>query len=923
MKIFAKQTFIYSLLAGLLAWPGLAVHAQDSEDALEEERAGSAPSGSREEEMVEEVIVTGVRASLEQSIDRKREANQVVDVITAEDIGKLPDQNVAESLQRVPGVQITRGSNISVGDNDGVGEGSEVSIRGTPPNLNKATINGQTIATASVQGGIRAFNFNVISPELVKRLEVFKTPTADMDEGSLGGTVNLKTHDPLDIRNRIASISIRQRFNRLVDDEGHNYSLFYIDKFFDDKFGISISYNRTDEPFRRDSFESFGWDYVGVDPNAPISDNPTNGNIISVLPNAPNLDPNREYGFIPRDIRQNLRLEDRERDGLNITLQWQPTNNLDFKLNYLSTDLQRNETASNNVFRFTQVPNQIQLSDYELDGDIFVTASSLGTRPFRRWHFVTLFERVFSYETEVVSLEANWNLGAWGLSFTIGQSEGDGVQDPSLFVQFATRTQVSYDLRNSRFPEVSTANGLDFSEPSRYVVTALSRALRSNDDEEEYFQLDFDRSFDGWLSSVEFGIKFRDRTKEQLFAIDAVPAGQRLSTTLADYSPGPNGTFPVDNFRITDGLPSRWAFPSADLILSDYGDLLANPSVGRTAENGNQQRYNSNWDVTEKIMGTYVKVNFETERLRGNAGVRVSETEQEGNSLTNLGDAIKDTRSYTEVLPSLNLVYTLRDDLLLRVGVARVMARPSFEQLTLGYNINEAAMTATRGNPDLDPFLSDQYDFSVEWYFQKGALLSGAVFFKDIDSFVFDQQRMEEVPGQVDENMMPEEFLVTSPENGDGADVMGFEFAYQQNYTFLPSPFDGFGTIFNYTYADSNTSIDDVFGKELPLQGLSENSMNLILFYEKYGLSARLAYNQRDEYLIFTRGLAGLPIYQDEYKQLDASLSYQLADSGFTFILEWVNINDEESISYAGDRSRLVSWREFGSRYSFGIRYKF
>lgn len=903
-------------LAALLTLAASPVNAQDS---------------ASDDDAIDEVVVTGIRASLRQSLDQKRMSDQVAEVITAEDIGKFPDINVAESLQRVTGVTITRGSNISVGDNDGAGEGSEVSVRGTPAGLNKATVNGQTIGTTSSQGGSRAFNYNTIAPELVESLQVYKTPTAKMDEGSLGGTVNLVTRSPLNFKSRQLNVGIKKTDNDLADDGGETFSILYADQFADDTFGLLLSYNQSEDSFRRDSVESFGYRYVSFDPATNrIADV---GSPAAVT--AP--DPALQYGYMPKDIRQNLRLEERERSNLNAVLQWRPSDSFELKLDYLDTELERQDQSTNHAFRFTDAPGPVdatRIDSVVVDGDnIVAVTNSQSTNVNHKRYFIALFDREFARETEAYSLKAKWDSENWAVTGQFGGSDGKGLQDPSLFATFGAYTPVSYDLRDVRFASVDAGVGTDFADPSLFIHGngGLSRAVRFNEDEEDFAQLDLSRDMgESGITSLQFGVKFRDRTKTQFKAVDPASGAEKNATidpdtgetsTLATYLG--SSLFPVNDFSVTGGMPSQWAFPDANLVLQDfsYDGILGDPTVRP------RQDATANWDVSEEIFSAYVMAEFATSRSRGNFGVRFVDTDQTGNSFSVSGDTatpLKDTRSYSEVLPSLNVAFDLTDELILRGGIARVMARPSFEQITLGYNVNEGAGTASRGNPDLDPFLATQFDLALEWYFDEGALLSVAAFYKDVESFVTQNQADEVVPGfETDIDGNPRTFLVTFPDNGKGAEITGWEFAYQQNFTGLPSPFDGFGLIANVTILDSSTALEDPFGKELPLEGLAETSANAVLFYEKGNFSGRVSYTQRDDFLLFTTSLGGLPIYNKDYTQVDASLSYTFGESGLSATLEGINLNDEPVVTYAGSESRLISYRNFGRRIALGLRYKF
>lgn len=427
-----------------------------------------------DEDDIEEVVVVGVKASLQQSLDRKRESNQIIEVITAEDVGKLPDQNVAEALQRVSGVSITRGENISVGDSDGAGEGSLVSIRGTAPAQSRATINGQTIGNTSSQGGGRAFNFNTISPEMVEALEVFKTPSAHQDEGSLGGSVNLITRSPLKFKKRTVTLGAKLSSNILADDGGSDLSFLYAEPLLEGRLGFLVNYNSSAQPFRRDSIESFGWQ--------PIGWNETDKTIINssaVL--AGTTTNNRVHGFIPRDFRQNIRQEDRDRFGLNFVLQYRPSDNLDLKLDFFQTGLERHDLSSNNVFRFPQAPGGLGATRIEtlaLQGNTFVQAEGARGGATHYRNFWAVFDRTFNRETDALTLSLDWQMNAqWNLVAKVGQSEGKGTQDPSLFANYRLyATTQFYTVSGGEVTRLGSGNSTDYASSA---VQADGRWLNS------------------------------------------------------------------------------------------------------------------------------------------------------------------------------------------------------------------------------------------------------------------------------------------------------------------------------------------------------------------------------------------------------------------------------------------------------------
>ena len=281
-----------------------------------------------EEPALQEVVVFGVKESLKKAIDLKRESGQLIDAISAEDIGKFPDLNIAESLARITGVQLSRGSDVSAGDSSGSGAGQQVSIRGIRPDLNRATINGQSLGTTT---GGRNFNFQTLSPGLVSRLEVYKTPSASMTEGSLGGTVNMVTHQPLAIGKQRLNITGKMFDNQMADDTGALFAGLYSNVYLDGTFGVLVSYNHSDNTKRRDRYESFGWE------------NNTTTSPASATPGV--------VGFAPRDIRHQIRIEAQEINGGNVALQWLPTENLELGLNYFFSELENHSYGPQTILQ--------------------------------------------------------------------------------------------------------------------------------------------------------------------------------------------------------------------------------------------------------------------------------------------------------------------------------------------------------------------------------------------------------------------------------------------------------------------------------------------------------------------------------------------------------------------------------------------
>jgi len=419
-----------------------------------------------------------------------------------------------------------------------------------------------------------------------------------------------------------------------------------------------------------------------------------------------------------------------------------------------------------------------------------------------------------------------------------------------------------------------------------------------------------DHSF---LSAIKLGVKIRDRSNDTISTVDKTidRKGLNLDYFLAepftDYAFGHSG-----------GQPSVLPNIDSALVYEAYGSELFD---GVTADDVSRKSANS--FIEESISAVYLQLDFEAGLARGDFGIRVVNTDQrnEGFSVvdgTEPADAplIEDGQDYTDYLPSLNVRYDVSDTYVVRAGMSKTMSRSPFRELSIGVRLNEAASTGVAGNPQLEPYRANQFDLSSEWYFEEGGILSAAIFYKDVGSYVISAQVPEIINGN--------EFAIRTFENGTGATIKGLELAIQKNFDQLPGWLSGFGAVFNYTYSDSETDELDNNGNALPLEGLSENSFNAIAFWENDRFSARIAYNYRDEFLVFSRSLAqGLPVYREDFGALDFSMNYSVPKTRLSFQLEGTNLGDEETVDYAGISERLVSQHMSGRRFALGFRYRF
>ncbi|WP_018693072.1 TonB-dependent receptor [Algicola sagamiensis] len=847
-----------------------------------------------EQEEIEVIEVRGIRASLNESVNTKRMSNAVVDAITAEDIGKFPDKNVADSLQRITGVSISRD----------FGEGEKVSIRGTAPGLNRTLLNGQNVATADwfiLDKPSRSFNYSLLPSEIVSSLEVHKSPQADIDEGSIGGTVIVRTRRPLAMPSSRLAGTVEGTYNDLSDAWDPSLSVLYSWKNPDENFGVLVSLIKQDRTLRRDGFEVLGWDKRTIAGQENIS--------------------------VPSLIGSAYFQQERERESGVLTFQYAPNDVLDMTLNLLHSKMDANNLNHNYLVPPTwewdsgRTPNGPNVESPVIQHGTLVSAT-MGASD-RRGAVHNVANRISFTETSAYDLDINYlgDLLTW--HGQIGYTKAEGGTTRDIFSEFAANTKYSFDLRQG-VPQVSFPTSFDSTDPA--LLNNLDWAhmnSRPTEDEEWYAQLDISREVNaGIFHEVKLGMKYRDHDKNLDFQAGRfhVPT-DGFSESILDEVKKNNPS--MANFA--DGLiPSDFM---SDLRLP--GSLVSYPKLNAdklaealTADPNRIVFYRflpEIFAINEKISAGYAKGSFEGENFRGNIGLRLVQTELTSSSWQWNGPWHAPTSKtwktfrnrYSDVLPSFNLNYDLQDDLQLRVAAARVMARPEYSKLAASTSLINSNLTGTSGNPELEPFRANQIEVGVEWYFMDSALLSATVFAKDIESYVIDTQSsvsmFDELTGS------NKTFQISRPINGDGGTNKGLELSYQQPF------FDSFGVIANYTYSNAKADNRQQSGSD-KIPGNSKNTVNLSAYYEDDALSGRLSYNYRSSYL---EGIErGAELMTDSRGQWDASFSYNINEQ-ISVSLKGVNLTDEEIFKYSETKSRPTTYYLNGRRYYAGVHVQF
>lgn len=836
---------------------------------------------------IEKIQIRGIRGSLVKSIETKRYSDSVVDSITAEDIGKFPDKNVAESLQRVTGVSLTRVQ----------GEGERVGVRGTAPSQNRTYMNGQNIASAdwwiSSQPN-RGFNFTLLPAEIVNTLEINKSPEANHEEGSLGGSINIKSHNPLETKDNMFVGTAQFQYSDLSDKTDPQLSLFYNAINDANNFGVLISLNRHDRSLRRDGLESWGW----TERSFNINDE---GSLTETKTSEPDL----ENIWSPGGGGSAVFQQERQLSSAMITMQYQPNTDLNIVLNTLYSTLDADNSNQNFLWQPSSVYDRNgYISDYKIIDNSLVQAvySKVPEMNDEGIPFSTSAEAIWrksKIETGLVHLTVEFNFDYWQTKFQVGYTQASGGTSQDYTSQWSANTEFSVDFQSKK--NILTSYQISPLHAEDWHITEARKDSQDSTDSEIFLQADFEYQLDQpFIQSVEFGGKYKQHQRD-FIRFRSKNGGyngivNELNWSLGDFS----ASFPSDylNGIGDENTLKAYAFADINGLNQAYQTL--------PFEQGEEKP--STFDITESVLAAYAQMNFSSELYRGNIGLRLVKTQQDAaafQKITELETIYREyswfetTKSYTDILPSINIVTDLTPEILFRFAASKVMSRPEYHHLMPSTNYNYTQAQGAGGNPDLDPFRSTNFDLSVEWYFDEASLLSLATFHKDIESFI-DIKRYQEIH----ENRT---MVINRPVNGNGGSIYGLELNLQQEL------FYGFGIMANYTYVEGDRK-DTTTGKEVSIPGNSKHSSNLTSYYENEWLSTRLSYNFRTE---FATGV-GEEI-TDDYGQWDINISFLLTEST-SLVFEGINLTDEIIYTYDRNHYAPIGVYKNGRRFYAGIR---
>ncbi|MDP5031112.1 MAG: TonB-dependent receptor [Paraglaciecola sp.] len=894
-KYFAKRPLAIAMSSLLMGLTTLSLHAQET------------PAPIDETEVIE---VKGFRGSLNKSLLTKRAAVNSVESIAAEDIGKFPDLNIAESIQRVPGVAISREG----------GEGRQITLRGLGPSFTRTTLNGMEVPSSTdgtdSGGGVngsRAFDFNVFASELFNRVDIQKNPTASMEEGGIAGTVDLYTARPFDSPGLHLTATAQGGYNDVTTKTDPRLAFMVSNTFADDTVGVLFSVARSDRTVRQEGFGTVRWTTPALDGGGIFAD--TSNTVVTGTPDVGDCQSGGESVdpvnclWTPRLPRPDFFGNKQERLGFTGSFQYAPNDDLLISFDTLHSTLENTRTMYNFFEMFRSTFDEITPTAITVhpNGQQVLAGAYSGVKS-RIESRLQASETDFSQYVLTGEYQLNDSLT---INAMLGTAESDARSEQYRYnMTNSTAHTFSFDFtENENAPVVNY--GYDVNDASFYDLS--DGRLRATDVLRQNDTAKIDVIYEGDEVTLKTGYAYNDRTVT--YSEEQINGFPDQSSAVGFSEP-----MPFDDFG------SGFDGPLSSFIVADFDAIDAQLLNKTWTPRGAQS-----WEVEEQTDAFYLELNSVYDladmTLRTNFGFRYVETQTTSSGFIQ-NDAITIENEYKNFLPAMNLALEVTRELTTRLSVTKSMTRPSLGSLNPGNpSFSYINGTVSSGNPFLDPFTANNVDFSLEWYFNEESLVAATVFYKDIETFIISSSEEKlvdtaylpfiDADPQYDPLIALDprtvEYTHNTPINGEGTSVHGFELIYQQPFSFLPEPFDGFGTVANYTRVSSGE-----------ITGLSKNSYNLTFYYEKDNYGARISANKRDDYITsYSGGNGNAEEGTTGPTHVDLSAFYNFNDN-LTFTFEVVNLTDEYERLYTTGDGTLNLMREYnhtGTQYFLGARY--
>jgi iron complex outermembrane receptor protein len=905
-----------------------------------------AQDADEEESVRDEIVVTGIRAGLGRSLDMKKNERSIVEAISAEEIGKLPDVSIAESIARLPGLAAQRVN----------GRAQVISIRGLAPDFTTTLLNGRQQASS---GDNRAVEFDQYPSELLSSVVIYKTPDSEVSGMGLSGTADLRTVRPLNYDKRTIAVNVRgskvsgHRLNDDVRNWGGRASISLIDRNADGTFGVALGYAHLDSPSQNKHFKAYGYEKFGFAVTPDTADN------------ALILNGQEVFAY----SRENIR------DAAIGIVEWAPSDSVHTTLDLYYSRFKQRETMRGSQWFSNGWADGATFTDVEVEdrggSDFAVSGTLHNFVPQLRNDYNKRDDKLFSaglnteYDAsdrirlvadlsysrndrneQILETYSGYGLGVGGVTGAT----------PNVGRTFDT---IDFSIPNEGFPTYS--EGLNYADATQVSLGDRAPwggwghdgAIRFPDVEEEVYAIDLKSSYelDGFFSSFDIGVNYTDRDKSKrvedndLFLKNGrqqvlVDPQFLVKPTSLDYA-GLGHVIAID-------------LPSALDVYYDTSPIL------------DANFFDKNWDVMEKVLTGFAKVNIDSGRLHGNIGMQIVRQEQESSGVIIQGNPIvptpiTDGATYTDFLPSMNLMLDMGGGHRLRLAASKTLARPRMDDLraniTPGFGLPSGPVapgttlhpwTGRGGNPELEPWRAKAADLSYEWYIDRSSYIAIAGFYKKLDNYIFNQTLefdFSGVPIPTGAVIPPGVIIspigqMTLPANGQGGNIKGVEISGALNFGQIVDALDGFGFIGSFSYSDSNlnpTSNPDPT-KAVRIPGLSGTVYNITGYYEKDGFQARISQRYRSAFkgevvqLFATRGFT--EILAD--KQVDAQIGYTFQSGsleGLGILFQVNNLTDSPYRTRLGldsggtktsDGGFLPEiYEKYGREYLLGVSYRF
>ncbi|MYN17186.1 TonB-dependent receptor [Rugamonas sp. FT107W] len=836
---------------------------------------------------IQQVNVTGIRASVRNALAAKEASNSIVEVIASEDIGKLPDTTIAESLARLPGMS----SGLDRGN------ASQIVARGMGPRFIGATLNGRELASSEPN---RAVRFEQFPSESLSGATIYKTQNAELAEGGIATSIDLQTVSPLKYSGRQVSLKADALYYALAKDIGGadktapRIGGVYIDQFNNKTLGVALAFSYQDQPSMQKNIRHWGFN---EDHSADL-----NGD--------------GKVDKTPWGFQDDVRHGKDKRTSVLAKAEWKPSKDV-----LITADSYYAKTA------IDEAQMQHWTGDMgNWDGGNSGNFSNLDIRNGYvaggtvKWVNVINNDARWIQDNSVAAsgLNAKFNVGDWKVESDLSTSHAmrasqwrdlrqTSKNSTTINWSFTGDERQSYD-----FGGLDTGNPANFGAPTLYVdtdghVKDLLNAV----------SLSASRPIENSIiSRLKVGVRATDREKSY----------RQTTWQLNSTAAIPDSAYQTVN---VSGFPSY-------IALKDFGASTA-AAFGPNAFNPDGQVREdwqirndalSGWKVKERSTSAFVQGDLDGEAFgktyRGNVGVRLVHTTQTGYGAQSLNGAaptaVEGGTSYNEILPSLNLIFNMDEaqERQVRFSVARAMSRAPLDEMRSSRNLNVVTdstqpITGSAGNPELKPMMANQVDLAYQWYFSKGSLLSAGAFYKKVSRYIAITSDTTTVNGRP--------ATITRSVNGDGGDIRGVELVYQQAFTSLPAPFDGLGIASNYAYTTSNIHEKTPSVNPYPIEGLMKSNGGVTLWYEKAGYEARISANYHSAFVRNPTWGAGQLIMNEAETYLTLNLAKQLTPNvQLRFGID--NLTNQKAVYTSANIPVQQEVTEFGRRFNLGLSFK-